>query len=203
MGNLREHMKNIHNKKTAETFQCPQCDFKTVYRRNLTFHSRVHNRLQSYHCDVCDKDFNRKNNLDSHILKHHPDDVHLVTSKFYTCKYCIFRTLRKNELALHMFTHSKQVAELFTCDQCEYTSYYKSAMTRHMTIHSVKKPHVCKGCGKDFAQKLHLYAHILNHHTDDKELSSSISCKIHCCDYCEYRCVFAHTYKLHLKTHNL
>lgn len=61
-------------RKTAQTkpkFQCDECDYSTPIRQNLLRHNFVHSGEKPFKCEICEKGFTQKGNLNLHRRTNH------------------------------------------------------------------------------------------------------------------------------------
>ena len=97
---LRKHIKFIHNKDQATTFDCSQCSYKTIYKTALTIHNDNSHSKNKYPCALCDTVLKNKLSLKDHMkYQHFKESV----SK-YSCNMCSFGTHSKQNLTKHNLT---------------------------------------------------------------------------------------------------
>lgn len=82
-----------------------------------------------YACEICKKEFTRKNYRDYHQRLHTSDKPHC-------CDICDFRSAKKHNLIRHMLVHNNQYN--FECDACG------RKFKRKTGLHSHQKTHGCK-----------------------------------------------------------
>lgn len=111
-------------------------------------------------CDICDKPFTRKDNMQRHKR------AHFYPEKRVLCPVCGTH-VSASALKLHVKAHEKT----FKCSICAKSFGLKSNLTRHMRTHSGAKPHGCAICGKRFSQKGNLNAHLRRHAAASKSLT--------------------------------
>ena len=63
--------------------KCVFCPYTTVLYESLTYHQRAHFNVREYKCEICGKDFMKKNNLAVHFDQKHSG----MTTK---CPLCDF-----------------------------------------------------------------------------------------------------------------
>ncbi|KAG5895332.1 hypothetical protein JTB14_003130 [Gonioctena quinquepunctata] len=195
------HVMAVHEKENAGMFYCGKCNYKTCRMDVLKRHSKIHEQFRQLKCEECSEEFNKRQPLDGHILKHHSQIAHTITSKIYSCDICGFKSVYKSNLTTHKYQHDKENAPKFHCSQCEFSSNWKDSLRMHSLSHLDGNPYVCSECKKGFKRKDYLYSHILRGHKDNEQLLRSISSKIHSCSLCEYQCIRLSHMKTHLKRH--
>ncbi|XP_072400205.1 zinc finger protein 639-like [Diabrotica undecimpunctata] len=159
---------------TRISYGCSHCEFVTKYKESLVKHLRLHNSKKPFACLACNKGFNRKHELDNHILKKHNDNVILmksITVKIWLCCFCNYRTTFKTNYDSHLLKHSQET------------------------------PHFCCECKKGFKQNVQLQSHILSRHSSNESLTKMVTRKIYTCEICKYRSLFINNFKIHLETH--
>ena len=141
---------NVHSKETL--FHCPAegCDFAATTMHRMKFHKILHSD-KVFHCHKCDKKFNHKSSLNTHLLVHETD-----LSKRLNCPSCSFSTKYKNHLSTHMRIHTGDVLK---CSICTYTTPKKSLMTAHVRAHKKERPFKCDLCSKAFVENSALTRH--------------------------------------------
>ncbi|KFM59471.1 Zinc finger and BTB domain-containing protein 8B, partial [Stegodyphus mimosarum] len=79
----------------AHTYTCPYCSYTTWHASNYKRHVLKHTGERPYKCTVCQKSFNRKDNLQTHLILVHS------TRKPHVCSKCKFTFLSISELENH------------------------------------------------------------------------------------------------------
>ncbi|VDH96523.1 Hypothetical predicted protein [Mytilus galloprovincialis] len=116
---LEDH-KKIHE---ITMFPCSFCDrfFESISdlkqheiddhltHRNLSKLSEGNHSIQTYKCDICNKEFIRKPLLDAHVLQH-------TRQKPFGCNFCSSSFQFANELQMHLRTHKHP--RPFFCKLC-------------------------------------------------------------------------------------
>ena len=125
---LSFHMKKHHSKllPALQAFDCTECEQTFMNNRRLLVHMRTEHLNQWYKCDVCGKDFGRKDSYTTHLL--------FVHSK--PCKLCDFKGSSSDQLKKHMKSHKLE------CDICHFSTYDHVKFVRHMTT----KHQACNNC---------------------------------------------------------
>ncbi|XP_055958644.1 zinc finger protein 493 [Patella vulgata] len=137
-------------------------------------------QTNDFGCEVCDKHFDTKNKLKTHISKCHSKNIKTKilteTNKDHVVKLPVMknsvRVKRQCEicgkqyknlchLRHHLKTHSG--VKSFSCELCDYKGYTNQHLSRHMKSHSTDKNYQCDQCGKRFATNNNLKKHITTH----------------------------------------
>nr|CAH7729054.1 unnamed protein product [Callosobruchus chinensis] len=224
---LDDHIVKIHpdyiTTVTSKLHECSKCTYKTTIKQDYNKHILVHPETAScfdvFRCPHCEVTFRRKESLDDHVLKNHPDFFTSHTKKVYECTGCSFRTTMKKNFYRHMssLVHLSS-SKLRTCIYCEVTLRSKRAMDDHVVR---KLPNLARSIGRKIecpyktVQKNYLERHTPTHfetgsintrghceaifeskrslddHVVKKHLSfgTLITSKIHVCMKCGYRSV--------------
>lgn len=109
------------------TLKCHVCseefDLVTAFKKHYI---DQHPGVKPFACDMCDKRFDRKENLSRHIRIHTGD-------RRYVCNYCGKGYTDPSGLKKHVF--SKHSGMKFDCDICSVSYKSKEALSRHLTKH--------------------------------------------------------------------
>ena len=105
-------------------------------------------------CDVCDKSFSTKSELDMHDRTH-------MEEKARQCNTCGKTFNKTYSLTLHMRTHTG--TKPYTCGVCDKSFTRKDVLERHKRTHTGEKPYACDVCDKAFVRKEHLLNHLRTH----------------------------------------
>nr|CAI5836540.1 unnamed protein product [Callosobruchus analis] len=109
-GSLEKHVLKKHpdyiTSVISKLHECSKCTYKTTIKKYYNKHILVHPETAScynvFRCPHCDVTFRRKESLDDHVLKNHPDFFTSHTKKIYKCVDCGFRTTMKKNFYRHM-----------------------------------------------------------------------------------------------------
>lgn len=113
---------------TKKVYPCQICN--KIFRRkgDLQIHDRKHSGLRPFECQICQKMFKSKSNLSKHL------EVHSGVKRFH-CTECekMFSTL--SNLQSHQITHSGQ--KEFECHICLKHFSLKGNLTKHIKKHDM------------------------------------------------------------------
>jgi len=129
-------------------------------------HAVIHTGDKPFQCNLCEKRFNNKANLNKHKLIH-------GNKRPFVCNICGQAYRQSYDLKRHMSTHSDDKS--FSCAQCGKCFARKSYLQRHVLTHVSDKKFSCMLCDRKFLQRGHLNFHMKNHdgkkgaHMNDKE----------------------------------
>lgn len=135
---------------------CQQCGKGFVYRFGLTKHLQmVHSKIKPFVCQVCNKGFFTKRDVEAHIRIH-------TGEKPFHCNLCEKKFTRRVELNVHLRWHNGE--KRHWCPYCGKGFLDLNNLKRHKYIHTGEKPHSCPHCPKHFKQSGHLKKHVKNVH---------------------------------------
>lgn len=135
---------------------CQQCGKGFVYRFGLTKHIQmVHSRIKPFVCQICNKAFFTKRDVEAHIRIH-------TGEKPFHCHLCEKKFVRRVELNVHLRWHNGE--KRHWCPYCGKGFLDYNNLKRHKYIHTGEKPHSCPHCPKHFTQSAHLKKHVKNVH---------------------------------------
>nr|CAI5835584.1 unnamed protein product [Callosobruchus analis] len=160
---------------SRKVHECTKCTFKTIstsqLRRHMVTHSENHPgyRVVST-CIYCNKIFVRKETLDDHIVRTHPDFITSVSRKVLECTKCSFKTINTNKLKEHI-------------------------LAKHPDIAGNRVTSTCIYCNKTFVRKATRDDHIVKTHPD---FIASVRRKVHECTRCTYKTVITNHLKQHM-----
>lgn len=147
----------------------------------------------SYHCNICDKRFEKKIPLRQHIYQEHnikPTTLTPNAEKLYVCQIDNCGQAFKSAFGLkvHYRTHTGE--KPYKCDLCDMSYTVKSTLKIHKRTHTGEKPYKCDVCDKYFISAKYRKNHIMWHHSNVRP---------YVCDFCGH----ATKTKVQLKTHKL
>ncbi|XP_037544154.1 zinc finger protein 121-like [Nematolebias whitei] len=172
--------KNIHP--SQKPFNCDDCGKRFNRKVNLNRHMLIHTGQKPFACDVCGQRFGHKSTVNTHMRIH-------TEQKPFACDVCGQRFRQKSHLKTHMRIHTGQ--KPFPCDVCGHKFREKSALNIHERIHTGQKPFACEVCGQSFRVKSRLNMH-MRIHTGQKPFP---------CDVCGHKFRDKSTLKRHIRIH--
>ncbi|KYM94690.1 PREDICTED: zinc finger protein 701-like [Cyphomyrmex costatus] len=146
--------------------------------------------VNSFHCDICNKYFKRKEHLFQHRKLH-------TGERPYACTTCSKAFSRKEHLVRHAVSHTGQ--KMHECEMCGKSFSRKDNLHKHRKTHGVSGPYVCETCGKSFVVKHYYMMHLTTH-------AVAVIDGINCSDPFPYKCDLCHkafSVKQYLTTHRL
>lgn len=143
--------------RNGRIYVCPQCGKGFVYRFALSKHVQmVHGKVKPFICQLCNKRFFTKRDVDIHIRIH-------TGEKPFQCHICERRFTRKVELNVHLRWHNGE--KRHWCPHCGKGFLDSNNLKRHLITHTGEKPFACSLCPKRYTQTGHLKKHIRNVHS--------------------------------------
>lgn len=118
---LDNHIRNIHS--SEKTFQCMKC-FKYFKTDAALYNHEIIHKQSNYLCELCDKKFHYKHNLEVHRLLHSND-------RKYSCNHCSSTFKTRNYLAKHLKGHFSETKS-FLCSYCDFKTTQKRYLSEHV-----------------------------------------------------------------------
>ncbi|XP_013191551.1 gastrula zinc finger protein XlCGF57.1-like [Amyelois transitella] len=143
---------------------CEVCGLVTACQSALDIHMRTHTGEKPFQCNICKAQFRNKGGLKSHIESRHSFN----REKKFTCEMCGSSFYRKNDIIIHMRTHTNE--KPYVCSYCPRRFRQIACLIRHRRSHTGEKPYSCAICNKKFADKYFVKKHLIVH-SDEKKYS--------------------------------
>ncbi|XP_018414542.1 PREDICTED: zinc finger protein 335 [Nanorana parkeri] len=190
---LKEHMFNHQGKKP---YKCDQCDYTSVYKKDVTRHSVVHKRDRArkeeeitkkctYPCPICNRVYNLQKRLTQHLKSHSNDKPHM-------CDKCGKAFKKRYTFKMHLLTHLECVEEnRYKCEFCEYVSEDRKQLLNHQLTHMNDTPFNCNQCQYRTLSQDALLSHQAIKHAAGKPFA---------CEYCHFTTKHMKNLSLHVRS---
>ena len=135
-GDLKKHVKSVHEK--SNNYKCPieNCEFVTQHRHSLNYHINYHKTELTCAIEKCDYIAINKPGLTKH-----KSEKHKVFP--YNCdnNKCSYGTLYSHALERHKCQHENDYE--FKCIICNFTSHNMQQLGIHYANHHTAKQRTC------------------------------------------------------------
>ncbi|XP_061569068.1 zinc finger protein ZFP2-like [Cololabis saira] len=154
---------------------CDVCGKVMKNKSSLARHSFIHTGKKPFACHLCELRFNRRDNLQHHLTRLHPNGVAKLEKQ-------------------------RQV-QAWLCAVCGKTFSCRSRLKTHEVIHSGVKPHRCDLCPKAYMRTNDLEHHKKMVHVDGAGAAELQRPSSLLCDFCgkEFKC--KSQLAIHFQTH--
>uniref|UniRef100_A0A3P9ITC3 Zinc finger protein 335 n=1 Tax=Oryzias latipes TaxID=8090 RepID=A0A3P9ITC3_ORYLA len=189
---LKEHM---FNHEGTKPFKCEECDYSSVYRKDVIRHSAVHNKdkkrktelapkVSEFPCPVCGRVYPMQKRLTQHMKTHSSEKPHM-------CDKCGKSFKKRYTFKMHLLTHIQSLGEnKFKCEFCDYTCSNKKLLLNHQLSHTNDRPFKCDYCKYSTSKEEFLVSHLAIKHTGEKPFS---------CDMCHFMTKHRKNLRLHVQ----
>ena len=188
---LNKHMGSSHQVK-HDNLTCLWCNKKFETIKRATGHMRSqHSILRRVECDICNKEFDNKQAMETHIKF-----MHTGKKPKYTCHICGKEFTNQTNFKIHEIRHMKKsedieckecdrkyVCELelnlhisrchkpknFLCTQCDFATQLKDRLKVHMESHSEERPFLCSLCSFKGKSDAKLKSHVRKVHCEERK----------------------------------
>ncbi|KAF2367628.1 Zinc finger C2H2-type [Trinorchestia longiramus] len=128
---LEDHVHKRHGAEKVLLYSCPDCDYKTKWKRLIKGHRRVHTG-DLFRCSKCDFATITRTRLNEHEMTHLD-----MSQRSFACPHCSYRATRQTRLNEHITNrHYPEKKALHKCDKCEFSTLWKSYLKVHKKMHS-------------------------------------------------------------------
>ena len=203
---MASHINVMHGAvgKSAETFICEICPFKTTQKRYLREHKRtrhgpdkVGKKIENYTCHICSEIFPYSKFAERSYIQHYRS-VHNTECPEYEdmekflCEQCPAIYFNKQSLKAHILkshVNGSKISKQTTCKKCKISfsgrrSYAAHCKEFHDKIVSSFKLVKCNSCDEEFkAPNLYIQHHQKNHGSLPPEY---VGKKLFACDHCQF-----------------
>ncbi|KAL5274342.1 hypothetical protein ACFFRR_000837 [Megaselia abdita] len=171
---LRDQCENLEKK-----YSCDKCNLKFYWEENMRNHDRKHKKSSNQGdqvCEICNKAFTKKKDLDRHKIIHMPEEQKL------RCPQCYQAFNRKDALQGHILRvhgpkdeESSKEAKYLVCSSCQCGFTSQENLNKHKLQHlpdeSFCRPNgmktiQCKICSSKFTKIYNLRKHFSISHLD-------------------------------------
>ncbi|XP_066558306.1 zinc finger protein 335 isoform X2 [Amia ocellicauda] len=200
---LKEHM---FNHVGTKPYKCDECDYTSVYKKDVIRHSTVHNKdkkkktdllslgfsqipkITQYPCPVCNRVYPMQKRLTQHMKTHSTEKPHM-------CDKCGKSFKKRYTFKMHLLTHIQSYGNSrFKCEFCEYTCDNKKLLLNHQLSHTSDKPFKCDYCKYSTTKEDFLVSHMAIKHTGEKPFS---------CELCHFMTKHKKNLRLHVQCRHL
>lgn len=145
-----------------DSTMCDVCGKVMKNKSSLARHSFIHTGKKPFACHLCDLRFNRRDNLQHHLNRLHPNGIAKL--------------------------EKQREVQAWLCAVCGKTFNCKSRLKTHEVIHSGVKPHRCNLCPKAYMRTNDLEHHKKIAHVEGAAEPQRPSLLL--CDFCgkEFKC---------------
>ncbi|KAJ8017199.1 hypothetical protein DPEC_G00015330 [Dallia pectoralis] len=198
---LKEHMFNHEGNKP---FKCEECDYSSVYKKDVIRHSAIHNKdkkrktesacglsdfrqvskMLSFPCPVCHRVYPMQKRLTQHMKTHSTEKPHM-------CDKCGKSFKKRYTFKMHLLTHIQTVGDSrFKCEFCDYDCDNKKLLLNHQLSHTNDRPFKCDYCKYSTSKEDFLVSHLAIKHTGEKPFS---------CEMCHFMTKHRKNLRLHIQ----
>ncbi|XP_027601639.2 zinc finger protein 335 isoform X2 [Pipra filicauda] len=189
---LKEHM---FNHVGSKPYKCEECNYTSVYKKDVIRHSTVHNRdrkkradpppkLNSFPCPVCNRVYPMQKRLTQHMKTHSTEKPHM-------CDKCGKSFKKRYTFKMHLLTHIQAIANRrFKCEFCDYVCEDKKVLLNHQLSHMNDKPYKCSICKYSTFREDFLVSHMAVKHTGGKPFA---------CEFCHFTTKHKKNLRLHVQ----
>ena len=157
--------RKIHINKNSHA--CDICQKEFLRKDGLSAHINTHLKIRSYQCDKCPESFYSSSSLSKHKNKHKGGFECKVCGKGFARKYF----LERHEKEVHVVHAS------FSCDKCGHTFKRKACLEVHIATNTREDSYYCNVCYEDFSSKCLMIKHRVQH-SKERSYQCSFCAKI-------------------------
>ncbi|XP_023951759.1 zinc finger protein 227 [Bicyclus anynana] len=165
---------------------CPFCNkgYRNIkyFKLHMKYCGKIGNP-DTYICDICQKAYQAKSGLNSHMKTAHG------FGKVLSCKWCNKKFDVISRLNDHIVTHTKE--KKFYCEKCGGKFVTHKSLINHIRLHTGERPYPCSLCDQSFLSASRRLEHQKRKHFEPA----------HKCSLCEAKFVTRYEWRKHLKRH--
>ena len=152
---FKKHTQETHN---TRPLKCTDCNQRFNDKLGLSTHSEAkHDKLKTFPCDLCHKQF-----AAARLLYQHRREIHELGEKRKAkCDICGFISKGSLNLKKHIRSAHTDHTKKYQCEVCSRNFKSKYNLKSHERIHTGETPHSCDGCERRFKRATHLKQHSL------------------------------------------
>jgi len=189
---------------TRQTYNCSECEFRTVFSNSLTRHNRLMHGQQTQRenvsesspresrlCSVCGKVLFNSMSLKRHVTACHRDSPAALQYRAATDDTKRSKCSTCQKFFTRPWQHRCRGDQTYRCKSCGQCFAERRAYDVHKRNHTRERSFSCEMCDRKFAHPSHVQVHMRTH-TEDRP---------YCCESCG-RC-FAQrcAYVVHQRVH--
>ncbi|CAL8114642.1 unnamed protein product [Orchesella dallaii] len=159
---LQRHSRVVHQK--IKTYSCVFCVKQFYFVANLNRHIIGHVGEKHFWCKTCDMELST-----SLVLQKHQRRQHTKPNRF-KCSQCSKAYTTWDNLKVHRLNHGPKSFECFICLKMFATN---RNLESHILIHVNEKPFLCSECDEEFKVKSALTVHLKRDQCSKKKAISS------------------------------
>ncbi|CAL8093023.1 unnamed protein product [Orchesella dallaii] len=149
----------IHVKRHHEGVKCPYkcelCDKAFQWKRELDDHQLVHSGGVSVCCHLCGRGFRTQRLFGLHLKTKH------ASERKFKCTFCDKSFISQSKLKTHSTIHTREYP--FKCTICDKGFSAKTFLSFHMSKHTDSSPYQCSTCDRTFSTPRNLLVHQYTH----------------------------------------
>lgn len=138
-------------------FICDYCQKQFDTKSSIRRHMYLHLHFKTYPCTQCNKVFGKQLYLTAHVTRQHPN-----WERHYMCNVCDKNFLLKENLAVHLASHSS-TETMFKCIYCKEKFSKQTDLVQHEKQHLVSGRYDCIICEQSYDSRNKLSMHFKSH----------------------------------------